>query len=204
MLAAGTAPLSHSHVVEDIAGIDIEFLASVLDRDEAAVERTWFLEFPSNNGQSTYRRYPLELEGVEALVAPSWLVVGEDGAVSVASDGVYACDYAQEAVAEGVAGTVLRDYYVTFTLDFPGGGSANADVKYGSPSGNNKKPATVDGAWGARPTHTLEVMAAGSATPMAAASPYVHSSDTAFGGEMWSPSEGSVRITEHLTIKRIH
>lgn len=203
VLAAGTATLSHSHVVEDIAGIDIEFLASVLDRDEAAVERTWFLEFPSNNAEPTYRRYPLELEGVEAMGAPSWLVVGEDGAVSVAADGMYACDYAQEAVVEGVAGTVLSDYYVTFTLYWPGGGSTATKVEYGTKS-SNRKPATVDGAWGAAPTHTAEVMAAGSATPMAAASPYVYSSDTAFGGEVWRPSEGSVRITEHLTIKRIH
>lgn len=203
VLAAETAPLSHSHVVEDVAGIDIEFLASVLDRDEAAVERTWFLEFPSNNGNSTYRRYPMELEGVGAMGATSWLVVGEDGAVSVAADGVYACDYAQEAVVEGVAGTVLSDYYVTFTLYWPGGGSTATTVEYGTKS-SNRKPATVDGAWSAEPTHTAEVMAAGSATPMAAASPYVYSSDTAFGGEMWHPSEGSVKITEYLTIKRIH
>lgn len=207
VLAAGTARSDHLHPVEDIAGIDIDYLAGILDKDACTVTRTWRHDFADNADATvigTATRTNFDLVGVVADRSPYWLSVDDAGA-TVAADGSYLVDYWHEVeVLEGMSGRIdsTSHLYGGLNIAASSGISVNPSVTI---SGVlvSYTPKVYKG----EVKGIAEIVAAGWQTPLIDAVPYASGHcryPNNNGSHGWLPNTGVIEITETLKIKRIH
>lgn len=87
MLAAGTAPLEHSHVWEDMVGDDPSRLLEVLDNDVATAEMVW--EATINGCTSNSNNASTNLKFVSCAVTSGTFLSSDSNGVCVSDDGLY-------------------------------------------------------------------------------------------------------------------
>lgn len=87
VLAAGTAPLEHSHVWEDMVGDDPSRLLEVLDNDVATAEMVW--EATINGHTSNSNNASTNLKFVSCAVTSGTFLSSDSNGVYVSDDGLY-------------------------------------------------------------------------------------------------------------------
>ena len=187
-----------------MVGSDPSRLIEVLDNDVAIAKRTWFRDLDENSSPSRNENgviyYNLALSGVEITSNPlGWLSLGTDS-VSVAKPGIYSQESRFEVETSGVWGHNPQSSTAT-SAPSAGCSTGTSGVSLGeefeefSPGRYYVHVAdgTVEGDGKSLTSTILEPTATllgsgGSAT--LSAKTYLH--------------HGTVKITEYLTIKRIH